>query len=238
MSQQNGKHHRTVLPMISPNWEYKLVRTKEAREFIATHFPWFLKTYDALPYAVQKSDAIRYAWLYIHGGVYFDLDMQLRKPLDDLFSQLDGTLYLCNSANVTSYYLGNAFMASVPQNPVWITMLERIAKGTPWPNGLFFGKHLTVMFTTGSAALTKVIHETKTPYTIVPRRLISQCSVCELSNGTGTCRISSEHFVMVNGASHWNSWDSKVINFVMCNFKTILFIVLIVLTVRYMGTFG
>lgn len=221
---------------ISPSWEYKLLRTKEAREFIAVHFPWFLKTYDALPYAVQKSDAIRYAWIYVHGGVYFDLDMQLRKPLDNLFTGVDNTLYLCKSAN--SFFLSNAFLASTSQNPIFIKLLERMSKGTPWPSALYLGKHMTVMYTSGPVAFTNVIHETKTSYTIVPRRLISQCSVCELSSGTGTgtCKVPSEYFVMVNGASHWNSWDSKIINFFMCNFKTILFIVLIALVLRYMGT--
>jgi len=35
---------------------------------------WFLETFDAYPYPIQRADAIRYFVLHHYGGIYIDLD--------------------------------------------------------------------------------------------------------------------------------------------------------------------
>lgn len=53
-----------------------------AAGLLQDHYPWFLPTYLAYPYHIQRVDAIRYFLLYHYGGVYIDLDMGCRKRLD------------------------------------------------------------------------------------------------------------------------------------------------------------
>lgn len=55
-----------------------------SREFIKTHYSWFLGTFDAYTYPIQRADAIRYFVLYHYGGVYVDLDIGCLRPLDPL----------------------------------------------------------------------------------------------------------------------------------------------------------
>lgn len=64
--------------------EYKLWTDATSREFIATHYPWFLPTFDAYTYPIQRADAIRYFVLYHFGGVYLDLDVGCLRSLDPL----------------------------------------------------------------------------------------------------------------------------------------------------------
>jgi hypothetical protein len=45
-----------------------------ARTFIATHYPWFLETFEGYKYPIQRADSIRYFVLYHYGGIYIDLD--------------------------------------------------------------------------------------------------------------------------------------------------------------------
>jgi mannosyltransferase OCH1-like enzyme len=45
-----------------------------ARTFIATHYPWFLDTFNGYKYPIQRADSIRYFALYHYGGIYIDLD--------------------------------------------------------------------------------------------------------------------------------------------------------------------
>jgi mannosyltransferase OCH1-like enzyme len=45
-----------------------------ARSFIATHYPWFLATFEGYTYPIQRADSIRYFVLYHYGGIYIDLD--------------------------------------------------------------------------------------------------------------------------------------------------------------------
>ena len=36
------------------------------RQLIAEHYPWFLRTYDALPKSIMRADAVRTARLVVH----------------------------------------------------------------------------------------------------------------------------------------------------------------------------
>ena len=47
------------------------------RDFIAKEYNWFLETYDAYPYPIQRADALRYFVVYHYGGIYADLDLQV-----------------------------------------------------------------------------------------------------------------------------------------------------------------
>ncbi|KZW04351.1 hypothetical protein EXIGLDRAFT_828231 [Exidia glandulosa HHB12029] len=69
---------------LMPDYEYKLWTDDSSREFIATNYAWFLPTFDAYTYPIQRADAIRYFILYHHGGIYLDLDVGCIKRLDPL----------------------------------------------------------------------------------------------------------------------------------------------------------
>lgn len=47
---------------------------RTAHYFIATHYPWFLDTFEHYPYPIQRADAIRYFILSHLGGIYIDMD--------------------------------------------------------------------------------------------------------------------------------------------------------------------
>lgn len=68
----------------NPDYEYMLWTDDSSREFIKTHYPWFISTFDAYTYPIQRADAIRYFVLYHYGGVYVDLDIGCLRPLDPL----------------------------------------------------------------------------------------------------------------------------------------------------------
>ena len=97
---------------LMPDWQYVLMTDKDNREFVKTHFPDFLPYYDRFEYPIQRADAVRYCWLAIHGGIYLDLDIELLKPLDPLFTS-DNDVYLVSSGELSSH-ITNSFMASKP----------------------------------------------------------------------------------------------------------------------------
>lgn len=37
-------------------------------------YEWFLETWDAYPFNIERADAIRYFVLHHYGGIYIDLD--------------------------------------------------------------------------------------------------------------------------------------------------------------------
>ncbi|KZT41180.1 hypothetical protein SISSUDRAFT_373526 [Sistotremastrum suecicum HHB10207 ss-3] len=69
---------------IMPDYKYMLWTDEGSRDFIATHYAWFIPTFDAYTYPIQRADAIRYFVLHHYGGVYLDLDIGCTKRLDPL----------------------------------------------------------------------------------------------------------------------------------------------------------
>jgi mannosyltransferase OCH1-like enzyme len=65
-----------------PKYQIILWTDERVREFISTNYPHHLRNFDSYPYDIQRVDAARYFILYHYGGIYLDLDIECRKPLD------------------------------------------------------------------------------------------------------------------------------------------------------------
>ncbi|KAL1958999.1 hypothetical protein VTO42DRAFT_3240 [Malbranchea cinnamomea] len=74
--------HRTH--KTNPQYTQYFWTDESARDFIKDWFSWFLPTYDSYPFAIQRVDALRYFLLWFYGGIYLDLDILCRRPLDPL----------------------------------------------------------------------------------------------------------------------------------------------------------
>lgn len=207
-----------------PDWEYVLMTDEDNREFVKKYFPDFLKYYDRFPHNIQRADAIRYMWLYINGGVYMDLDFEVLYPLDDLFYN-DVEAYLVSSSNVGSY-ITNSFMASKPGCKLWLEAIEAMKQPDRW---YYQGKHITVMNTTGPIMLTHVVKKSRTVYGMLPGKLLLPCSVCNIF-----CRADNAYLKQLEGSS-WITYDTKVYNFFMCNWKPLLVAIGLIFLVIFMA---
>jgi mannosyltransferase OCH1-like enzyme len=203
-----------------PDWTYVLMTDEDNNRFCKTHFPDFWPYFRDLKHNIQRADAIRYMWLYMYGGIYIDMDMVIVKSLDKLFVD-DTMLYLCTSGNITSC-ITNSFMASKPKCPIWLRMIEHMKQDPPW---WAYGKHMEVMNTTGPVALNYVVKTSEHPYMTIPSKMVMPCSVCDLDR-YGTCDIGDSYLSPLVGSS-WVAWDSRVYNFFMCNWKTIILCIVI-----------
>ena len=142
------KHH--------PDHKYILTTDEDNRKFVKEHFPDFLETYDSFDYPIMRADAIRYMWLYVNGGKYFDLDIKLLGNTDHLFL---GDLVLVNSSNV-EWKLTNSIMASRPGHPIWLEIIQEI-KNNPKGPWWAYDKINRVIQTTGPAVLHRVVKRSK-----------------------------------------------------------------------------
>ena len=60
---------------LNPEYEYKLYDNKMCRNFLLEHFGKnYVNAFDVLKAGALKCDLWRYAVLYIHGGIYIDMD--------------------------------------------------------------------------------------------------------------------------------------------------------------------
>lgn len=124
---------------LHPDYEHILWTDAKSRAFIAEHYSWFLPTFDAYPYAIQRADAIRYFVLHRYGGIYMDLDMGCARNLDPLLRfevVLPKTIPVGVSNDLIFATKGHPFV-------------EQLIHSLQAFNHVFFTHYATVMFSTG-----------------------------------------------------------------------------------------
>jgi mannosyltransferase OCH1-like enzyme len=135
--------------VLNPTYEQYFWTDESARQFIETHYYWFLRTYDAYPYNIQRADAIRYFVLWYYGGVYIDMDIACRRPLDPLLN------FPAWVPKTQPYGVSNDLMASTPGHP----FITKVALSLHDHDGFYLSKYITVFFTTGPMYLNGLLTE-------------------------------------------------------------------------------
>ena len=78
---------------INPGWAHHLYDDVEMLEFISTHFQGrVLQAFNMLAIGAARADLWRYCILYSNGGVYLDIDADIRAPLDCLIRADDNAV--------------------------------------------------------------------------------------------------------------------------------------------------
>ncbi len=74
----------------NPNYAYEFYTDERINEFIISSFGKdIFDTYSKIQVGAAKADFFRYAILYQQGGIYLDIDSQVKKPLDELIQAND-----------------------------------------------------------------------------------------------------------------------------------------------------
>lgn len=107
----------------APDFEFHFVTDEERGAFIRKHFPGrFSDAYDRLKVGAAKADLWRVLVLYVHGGIYLDIDANLAmKPSKFLGPDQDELVVFDKSGKLTNY-----FLASSKGNPKFLRVAEQI----------------------------------------------------------------------------------------------------------------
>jgi mannosyltransferase OCH1-like enzyme len=123
----------------NPDYKYILWDDKENRDFVATHFDWFLPVFDSYDAGIKRADAIRYMFLYHHGGIYADLDFECLRPFDELLEKYKSYDIILGSmeSDLSSWHLSNnipnAIMISKPGCTFWLKLLKELERRSKIP---------------------------------------------------------------------------------------------------------
>ena len=112
------------LKMQNPEFEHHLFDEKECRQFIATHFPSIVKTYDSiLPHAI-KADLWRYCIMYKLGGIY--LDSKYYGIHGFKLLSLTGKEYFCKDIERSLGAIYNAILICKPGNAKMLQCIQQV----------------------------------------------------------------------------------------------------------------
>jgi len=186
--------------VVMPSYTHVLLHGREYDAFVSAHFPDFIETFRAYPHEIQRCDAVRYMWLYVHGGVYMDLDMELTKDIAPLISGCD--IALAQEIQGTWYTHSNCLMASRPRHPFWldcISLMKRRAKNW-YP---FLGMRVTM--TTGPGIVSSVWKSYRDNVCTIPRNLVNSCALCH------SCVAGPDAFVRPLPGGSWMHGGSMAV---------------------------
>jgi hypothetical protein len=70
-------------------WQIRFYDDQACLDFVRREFPEYLDAYRSLPKVVERSDFFRYMVVLRLGGVYADIDVECRQPLDSVIRPTD-----------------------------------------------------------------------------------------------------------------------------------------------------
>lgn len=134
---------------------YALHDDAKILDFMQTHFDSeIVDVFQGFPLGVMRADMWRYAVLYIHGGIYSDIDSKALQPRsrwnirseDKVIIAVENDIHFCQWT-----------LVSVPQHPLFKTVLDLIVRtaqeGIDVSDEHFVHKH------TGPGIWTRAVHE-------------------------------------------------------------------------------
>ena len=119
-----------------PNWKYRLWTDEDLDQLVAENFPDFLDQFRGYDNPVQRADAGRYLFLYLHGGVYADLDTRCHQPFDAFCDEARIVLAHepvehfdahCEVRNI-DHMLFNGTMVSPRGHRFWLSLLDEMKR--------------------------------------------------------------------------------------------------------------
>jgi len=88
---------------------------KDSRDFIESEYPDLLNIYDNLS-NYKKNNLFIYCVLYVKGGVYFDINLKISKPLTQIFADLGSMVVFTDKSH--------KFIMSPPANPIFKELID------------------------------------------------------------------------------------------------------------------
>lgn len=175
---------------LNPEFQYIFWTDESARQFIEKEYPLDLENYDSYSYNIQRVDAMRYCILQSFGGIYLDLDIGCKKPLDKLLG-FTGLL-----PQTKPFGVSNDMMAAEPRHPFFKQVIKDLKSRNSW----YGAKYPTVMFSTGPTFIDFVLMRYKgNDMHVLPED--------QYGNGRNS------FFYHVHGSS-WHGSDSSFVMFI------------------------
>lgn len=206
------------------SWDYVLMTDRDNDAFVAQYFPEELEFFRGLTHPIQRSDVIRYMWLFVFGGLYMDLDIELLAPLDELFETRQMETWLLRAPRNFAGHFTNFLMASTAKNPFWLKVLEQCKKPLPWWCVL---PHFVVSHQTGLGALSRAVNAWDQPIAMLPQEVLVPCDYCTSNH----CEKPYSYTKFLKGKS-WNGPDTTLMNLVSCHPEIVVILLALFLAYR------
>lgn len=211
----------------NPTWTYICWNLERCSELVKYHYKQHKEMYDKYPYQIQKCDVVRYFILHRYGGLYADMDYYCNKPWDDVLSVYKNDIYLVETPNRigNDTHISNSLMYSRAGHVFWNKLFIELEQSQNAP--IYYGRHMTIMFTTGPGILNRIYNRYKLGYHLgyYPHKLFHPYGL----NSEIITLNKPDIYAIHIGKGSWESNDSKILIFIYQDYKIILSISLLMI---------
>lgn len=117
---------------LNPNWEYHFYDDKMCIEFLKEHYgQQYVDKFNNIKSGAHKADLWRNCILYMYGGVYVDIDLEMLVPFDTI---IDNETFIIPYTNTTTTKvvnannIYNALIMTKPKHPIIYDTIQRLMK--------------------------------------------------------------------------------------------------------------
>jgi inositol phosphorylceramide mannosyltransferase catalytic subunit len=214
--------HRNSWKEKNPDWFYICWNLEKSRDLVKNCYPQHLDMYNSYPYHVQRCDAVRYFMLHRYGGLYADMDYHCTKPWNDVLEKYKGDIYLVETPNnLGKSHVSNSLMYAKPGHVFWSKFFIYLEMYKTAPS--YYGRHVTIMFTTGPGILNRAYNRYKIRYRLnsYPYEKFHPFG---LTRESLSVKNKSEIYAYHCGKGSWESSDSKYLIFLYTQWRIVLFV--------------
>ena len=117
------------------------IKNEDKFNFIKTYFNHLLETYNIIKLPQHKCDLFRYCLLYKYGGIYLDVDLEMKQSFDNIIinnncADLISSIGAHTSDKNNVYEVCNGYIITTPNNPIFLELINLIIKN---PNPTDYG---------------------------------------------------------------------------------------------------
>jgi inositol phosphorylceramide mannosyltransferase catalytic subunit len=221
--------YRDTWIMKNPDWVYKCWDSDEALNIVKKFYPEHLNMYKNYNYEIQRCDLIRYFILHRYGGLYADMDYCCVKPWNEVLRLYKSDIYFVETPNkmTQGVHVSNSLMYSRKNNSFWRALFIELEQNKNLP--IYYGRHLTIMYSTGPCIINRVFQRYKSKYKLksYPFELFHPYGInVDLdTNKSLTNKIYAYHL----GKGSWENQDTKILIFLYVEYKILLVLILVLL---------
>ena len=105
----------------APDYEYHFFDHEQRFEFIKNNYDSsVVDAYNRLTNKAHQSDLFRYCYLYIYGGVYLDIKIELLEPLDQVFKDN----YFYTALSIVRNTVCQGILSTPPKNELFLSLID------------------------------------------------------------------------------------------------------------------
>ena len=110
---------------LNPKYSQFYFSSLDTALFIQQYFPQYWSDYKTVVPGAFRADIFRLLVLYQFGGIYVDMSMIFKRPIDEVVTATDEFVSIKNHDN---WGMQNSFISCYPKHPLMLRMIEHVMK--------------------------------------------------------------------------------------------------------------